>query len=87
MLSNGTVILAKNSYIEVADLPPKSLTLAHSAQPGKSLGEINENHVLNILGETDRNYSKAARILGISRVTLHNKIRAYGLDVKKIDSS
>jgi len=81
------VILTKNSYIEVADLPPKSLTLAHSAQSGKSLREIDKNHVLNILSETGRNYSKTARILGISRATLYNKIRAYGLDVKKIDSS
>jgi len=81
------VILTKNSYIEVADLPPKSLTLAHSASSGKGLREINKNHILNILSETGKNYSKAARILGISRVTLYNKIRAYGLDVKKIDSS
>ena len=81
------VILAKNSYIEVADLPQESLTLAHSALPGKRLEEVEKNHIVNILNETNRNYSKAARTLGISRVTLYNKLRAYGLVVKKIDNS
>jgi len=81
------VILAKNSYIEVADLPQENLLLAHSAPPGKSLEEIEKNHILNILNETGGNCTKAARILGISRVTLYNKIKAYGLNVKKIDSN
>jgi len=81
------VILAKNPLIEVADLPQESLTLTHSAPPGKNLGEVEKNHILNILDETGGNYSEAARILGISRMTLYKKIRAYGLDVKKIDSN
>jgi len=81
------VILTKNSCIEVADLPQESLTMTHSASSGKDLGEVERNHILNILNETGGNYSEAARILGISRMTLYNKIRAYGLDVKKIDSN
>ncbi len=80
------VILANNSYIDVADLPRESLTLAHSAPVGESLEEIEENHILNILKETGGNYTKAAKILGISRVTLYNKIRTYKLNVKKINS-
>ncbi len=46
------------------------------------LEEVEKNHILNVLTRTRGNYSQAARILGISRVTLHNKVRAYGLDVK-----
>lgn len=81
------VILAKNPYIEVADLPQESLTLAPSAPLVKSLAEIEKNHILNILTKTHwNNYSEAARILGISRVTLYNKMRVYGLDVKKINT-
>ena len=81
------VILAKNSYIEVADLPQESLTLARSAPLAKNLAEVEKNHILNILSELHgNNYSKAARILGISRATLYNKIRAYGLAVKKTDT-
>ena len=81
------VILAKDSYIDVADLPQENLLLIPSAPPGRSLGEIEKNHILNILNETGGNYSETARILGISRMTLYNKIRAHGLGVKKIDSS
>ena len=80
------VILAKNSYIEVADLPRENVLLAHSAPPGRSLKEIERERILNVLDETSKNYSEAARILGISRVTLYNKLKAYGLNVKKINT-
>jgi len=81
------VILAKSSSIEVADLPQENLLLAQSAPPGESLREVEKNHILNILSETGGNHSEAARTLGISRATLYNKIRAYGLTVNKIDNS
>ena len=79
------VILAQNSNIEVTDLPHQNLPLARSASPGKRLKEAEKNHILTILAETHGNYSEAARILGISRMTLYNKARAYGINVKEID--
>jgi len=81
------VILAKNSLIEIADLPHQSLSLAYSALPGKNLKEMEKNHIWGVLSETRGNYSEAARILGITRMTLYNKVRDYGLDVKKIDNN
>ena len=81
------VILAQNSNIEVTDLPHQNLPLARSASPGKMLKEAEKNHILNILTETEGNYSEAARILGISRMTLYNKAREYGINVKKIDNN
>jgi len=81
------VILAKDSYIDIADLPQENRLLVHSAPRGESLREVEKNHILNILNETGGNYSEAARILGISRVTLYNRLRAYGLDVKKINTT
>ena len=80
------VILAKNPYIEVTDLPQQNLLLARPAPLGKDLKEVERNHILDILTQTRGNYSETARILGISRMTLYNKAKAYGLDVKKIDS-
>jgi two-component system response regulator AtoC len=77
------VILAKNSYIDAADMPQENLQLVQSAPVGKSLEEVEKEHILNILKESGGNYSKAARILGISRITLYNKAKAYRLDVKR----
>ena len=82
-----SVILAQNSYIEVADLLQKNSPLVSSALTGRSLREVERSHILNILSETGGNYSEAARILAISRATLYNKAKVYDLGVKKIDSS
>ena len=81
------VILAKDSLITVADLPQENLSLTHSAPTGKSLKELEKDHLLNILNETGGNYSETARILGITRMTLYNKAKEYGLSVKKVDST
>jgi two-component system response regulator AtoC len=80
------VILGKDSLITVADLPQENLSLVRLASTGKNLKEVERNHVLNVLRETGGNYSEAARILGISRMTLYNKAREYGFNVKKIDN-
>jgi transcriptional regulator with PAS, ATPase and Fis domain len=80
------VILAKGDYIEVPDLAQQSLYLPHKAPVGKTMREIEKNHILNILVEAGGNCSEAARLLGISRMTLYNKIKAYGLNINKISN-
>jgi len=81
------VILAQNPEIQLADLLQKSSPLVDSASSGRSLKEVERNHIISILNETGTNYTKAARILGISRATIYSKAKAYGLIVKKTDSS
>jgi two-component system, NtrC family, response regulator AtoC len=50
------------------------------AIPGEwSLEEVEKAHVSKVLNSLDWNKSRAARILGISRVTLREKIRRYHL--------
>jgi two-component system response regulator AtoC len=80
------VILAKDSIIVIDDLPQESLMLAYPNTPKKSIKEVEKEHILNILRETGDNYSEAARILGVSRMTLYNKAKEYGFDVRKIDA-
>ncbi len=75
------VILTKNSYIEATDLAQENLLMAHLAPPGRSLKEVERERILNVLNETGGNRSETARILGISRATLYNKIREYELSV------
>ena len=81
------VVLARNSSLTAADLSPHNLPLLRQASLGKSLKEVEEDHILYVLTETRGNYSKAAKLLGITRMTLHNKVKEYELDVKKICSS
>jgi two-component system, NtrC family, response regulator AtoC len=76
-------ILAKGDYVEVSDLSHQSLYLPKKTSIGKALRDVEKNHILNVLIEVRGNCSEAARILGISRMTLYNKIRTYGLNVNK----
>jgi DNA-binding NtrC family response regulator len=46
---------------------------------GRSLEEVERVHIERILRETQSNLSRAARVLGIDRTTLYNKLRRYGL--------
>ena len=42
--------------------------------------ELDRNQVLDALVKTDWNVAKSARLLGIARNTLYQRIRAYKLD-------
>jgi two-component system response regulator HydG len=44
------------------------------------LSEVEKLQILYTLEQTDNNKSKAARILGISRQTLREKLRLYEAD-------
>ena len=81
------VILARGHSIDVNDLSQQSLYVPHKAPMGKAMRDIEKNHILNILIEAGGNCSEAARLLGISRMTLYNKIKVFGLNVNKIGSS
>lgn len=81
------VILAQNPIIEVSDLSQQNLVPAGSAtSSARNLKQLEKEHIQNVLSETEGNYTEAARILGISRMTLYNKAKAYGLNVKKMDN-
>jgi two-component system, NtrC family, response regulator AtoC len=81
------VILARSDYIDVGDLSQQSLYLPHKTQLGKTMRDVEKNHILNILIESRGNCSEAARLLGISRMTLYNKIKIYELNIGKMGGS
>lgn len=76
------VILGDGKRIVPSDLPP------HVGKTGrgkmvfglKTLAEIERRYIERILEETQGNKAKAASILGISRETLYQKLRAYERD-------
>ena len=45
---------------------------------GKTLEEIEKAHILRVLEECGGNQTRAAEVLDIDRVTLHNKLKKYG---------
>jgi two-component system response regulator HydG len=55
---------------------------AAAADGTRSLEEIEKEAILATLDATKGNKSETARRLGITRKTLHNKIKTYGLEQK-----
>jgi DNA-binding NtrC family response regulator len=47
--------------------------------PSRSLRDVEEATIRRVLSEEDGNRSSAARVLGINRTTLYNKLRLYGI--------
>lgn len=71
------VLVCKTPKIEPADLP-LHVNDADTAPTGKSLAEIERQHIQRTLRESGWNVYRAARLLEIDRVTLYNKIKKYG---------
>lgn len=83
MIERG-VILSKNSSINLDELPHD---IIHPAQEEeKTVEAVLRTHILNVLEETGGNVSQAAKILGIQRMTLYNKLKKYGYSVNKLDA-
>jgi DNA-binding NtrC family response regulator len=56
----------------------RALSSDHPAAP-ESLEDVERRHLALVLQQTSNNKRKAAHLLGISRSTLLNKVRKYGL--------
>jgi two-component system response regulator AtoC len=83
MVEHG-VILSKNKEISTADLPQDCIQPAGTE--GKTIEDVMKNHIMTVLDETKGNVSEAAKILGIQRMTLYNKLKKYKYTVNKIDA-
>ena len=71
------VVVAKSRNIQRENLPifkPEQMALA-----GKSLKDMEKNHIWQILDENHWNISRSARVLGIDRSTLYSKIKSHGI--------
>jgi DNA-binding NtrC family response regulator len=51
-----------------------------SDDPEASLASVERAHILRVLEETGWNISRTARVLGVDRTTVYNKIKQYGLE-------
>ncbi len=74
------MVVTKGKMILEADLSlPQAPGVSVSDGRGKSLSEMEKEHIRRILKENRWNIIRSAQVLGIDRVTLYNKIRKYEL--------
>ncbi len=80
------VILCLGEQITPKELPPQmvpddfeTVETPVSAQGGLSLKDVEREAIRTTLEQTDGNKSRTAKVLGIARQTLLNKIKEYGL--------
>ncbi len=85
------VVLADGPTVKAEHLPqrlqPRSSSgSAKSASRPLSLAELEKEHIRHVLEVTGFNKSRAAEILGISRVSLWRKIKGLGLEAPADDN-
>jgi DNA-binding NtrC family response regulator len=69
------VIFTKSGWLTLASLTANSKASATTNSKALlSLGEMEEQYIKKVLNSVNNNKSKAARILGISRTTLRDKL-------------
>lgn len=69
------VVLARTEYLDEDEFP----LIPGEAGPEGELREVEKATILRTLDLTNGNKSEAARRLGITRRTLHKKLKAYGV--------
>lgn len=73
------VILSQGQFIESKDLAlsaTKNMSSSTESNP-TSIDEVIKNHIISVLNTVSGNKTRAAKILGISRSTLIEKIKQY----------
>ncbi|MBD5553077.1 MAG: sigma-54-dependent Fis family transcriptional regulator, partial [Desulfovibrio sp.] len=83
------VILCQGEHVLAEDLPDNVANAPELPEPpqdagfsveGLSLDMVEKRAIEAIMRQTNDNKSEAARRLGITRATLHNKLRKYGIE-------
>ena len=71
-------LLTDSAMIQPDDLPAH-MKARHYESPNKSktLEDMEKEHIINVLADTEGNQTKASEILGINRKTLYKKIHRY----------
>jgi transcriptional regulator with PAS, ATPase and Fis domain len=79
-------VVAETGKIEVEHLPPQFISgfapAARGAAPAD--GSAEKRALIEALRKSNGNQSRAARLMGINRVTVWNRMRKYGIDLKKV---
>lgn len=82
ILCQNEIVKADHLPIELRTSPPKqskTIVPPPSSDEDLSLQDIEQKHIIETLQKFDGNKSKAARVLNISRSTLREKLKQYGI--------
>lgn len=63
---------------------PRRISTHQPRKNSFNLQEIEKRELLEALKKTEGNQSRAAEILGVSRVTVWNRMKRYGVDAKRL---
>ncbi len=76
------VAMSNSSVLFLEDFAGlNSVASAATVKPTASLEQMEKEHILKVLEETQYNKSKASFVLGIDRATLYRKAQRYGIDI------
>lgn len=78
ILSSGDVIMPESLALNLK-IGRDELMDANNNIDSSSLADMEKRHIMNILNKVNGQRVTAARLLGINRTTLYNKMRTYGL--------
>ena len=75
------VVMTDGELVEVPDLPSlMRFSALRETGLNRTLDEVEAEYILNILASVDGNKTQAAKILGIDRKTLREKLKLQGLE-------
>jgi DNA-binding NtrC family response regulator len=73
------MVAGRGPALEVHDLPVTALDGTGDDPQARSLAALEKDHIGRVLRDCDGNVTHAAKVLGIDRATLYNKLKRYGL--------
>ena len=86
----SATLIEQSEILTAASLSREFISMAEKNKPGNiresateqiiSLEEVEKSHIIKVLRKTGGNRTKAAKHLGISRITLISKIKKYNID-------
>jgi DNA-binding NtrC family response regulator len=75
------VVMSEDDVIEVSDLPSlMRFSALRDSGLNRTLAEVEAEYIKNILASVNQNKTKAAKILGIDRKTLREKLGRYSIE-------
>ena len=74
------MVVAQEPELREQDFIAQAQSHARRGTPleARTLDDIEKAHILRVLEECGGNQTRAAEMLDIDRVTLHNKLKKYG---------